>query len=337
MTGALNNKTVHVHLTRACNLECVHCYSLSGPTVSEALDVGPVALFLEDARAQGYEVVSFSGGEPFLHPGLFALAAHARALGLRATVVTNGTILAGRVNEEELRHFDLVAVSVDGKPQLHNEIRASASAFARMEKGLGLLRDVGVPFGVLHALTAYSLADLPWLADYAARAGARLFQIQPLGLVGAGADLTHWQLDGEVLSRAYLTALALRREYAGRMDVHIDLFNRDIVGATPEAITAKMTAGDRLADLVNPLVLMANGDVSPICHDMGERFRLGNINDGRLKDMAPDYLAFGHEVLVSFAAGLWAEVAPGLEWPYFNWYEMLETASHAEDVVRRQA
>jgi organic radical activating enzyme len=38
----------------------------------------------------GYQVVSISGGEPFLYRRLADLLRHARALGMQTTVITNG-------------------------------------------------------------------------------------------------------------------------------------------------------------------------------------------------------------------------------------------------------
>ena len=41
----------------------------------------------------GYRAVAFSGGEPLIYPGLMDALRRATALGLKAGVTTNGTLL----------------------------------------------------------------------------------------------------------------------------------------------------------------------------------------------------------------------------------------------------
>lgn len=73
-----------------CNLSCPHCsVPIEWP---DRLEI-PVALrFLEQAHAEGIEVLGFTGGEPFLYPEfLIAVTRRAAELGLRFDKVqTNG-------------------------------------------------------------------------------------------------------------------------------------------------------------------------------------------------------------------------------------------------------
>lgn len=75
MVGAIASKTVQVHLNRRCNLACAHCYSASGPRETEQLPAGALIDFLEEAANEGYGVVAFSGGEPFLYDDFAAVLA----------------------------------------------------------------------------------------------------------------------------------------------------------------------------------------------------------------------------------------------------------------------
>src|SRR5438093_1921260 len=145
----MSAKTVQVHLNRLCNLSCAHCYSRSGPSEHETLDPQIVYDFLRDARSLGYDVVAFSGGEPFLYPRFNDVLACASKLGFAAIAVTNGTLLTGD-RGECLKRLNLVGVSVDGPEHIHNAIRRSPTAFSRMAAGLDRLRAIGVPFGIAH-------------------------------------------------------------------------------------------------------------------------------------------------------------------------------------------
>lgn len=327
------NRTAQLHLSRLCNLSCLHCYSRSGPGVRESLPFELVRRFLADARDQGYEVAAFSGGEPFLHPQFREIVEATRALGLGAIAVTNGTILKGP-RAAALPLLDLVAVSVDGPEPVHNRLRGSSTAFSRMMEGLEVIRRSGVPFGIAHTVTRDSLVHLPWMADFARSAGAEVLQLHPLGLVGFAADHGLDGLDGETLARTYLTALALRAEHGEALRIHVDLFNREQIRARPALVVppAEAPAGAKLADVVNPLVLLSDGRVSPICHELAAAFPVADLDRDSLAGAAGAFLESGLPSLARFCRDLADRLLADEEgWPYLNWYELLavEAASSA--------
>jgi galactose oxidase len=112
------------------------------------LDVTIVCDVVSDAAAMGYQVVSFSGGEPLMYGGLEAVLAHAKRHGLLTTITTNGFFI-GRERLDRLRELvDILAVSLDGPSTIHNQIRGSAHAFDQSQRinfldftaGTGVLR-----------------------------------------------------------------------------------------------------------------------------------------------------------------------------------------------------
>ena len=75
----------------ACNFQCDHCITLSGPSVREAMGVSRGIRFLEQASDAGIKVIVFGGGEPFLFvEELFQLVAFASSLGMFTSMVSNG-------------------------------------------------------------------------------------------------------------------------------------------------------------------------------------------------------------------------------------------------------
>lgn len=341
MVGAIASKTVQVHLNRRCNLACAHCYSASGPHETEELPARALIGFLEEAANEGYGVVAFSGGEPFLYDDFAAVLEAAKALGLRRLAVTNGTVLTG-ARTKALALLDLVAVSVDGREAVHNRIRRSPTAFARMLKGLAVVRGAGLPFGIAHTVTRDSLADVPWMAEFAVEQGARVLQLHPLGMVGAAkTGLAGAGLDGEILARTWLTALALQAEYGERLAIHVDLFNRATLANRPELVVPGDGGEERevlLSDILNPLVVMANGELSPICHAMAPALRFGRIGSEPLSEIARRFRATTLGDLRTLCQELWQEVVADADgWPYLNWYELLETRAQRGKIPSVQA
>jgi hypothetical protein len=76
--------------TYQCNLACPHCCVPIEWT--DRLDIPTALRFLEQAHAEGIEVLGFTGGEPFLYPEfLVALSQRAAELGFRFDkLMTNG-------------------------------------------------------------------------------------------------------------------------------------------------------------------------------------------------------------------------------------------------------
>src|SRR5690242_9462370 len=114
--GLTGQAILQLHPTRRCNLRCLHCYSESGPYVAATTSLDVLRRVVSDAAALGYEVVSISGGEPLLYRELPALLAHAKGLGLRTTVTSNGMLLSERRLAELADVVDVLALSLDGRP-----------------------------------------------------------------------------------------------------------------------------------------------------------------------------------------------------------------------------
>ncbi|MEO0359589.1 MAG: radical SAM protein, partial [Pseudomonadota bacterium] len=89
-SGFLPDRTVHLHPLARCNLACRHCYSASSPQGTAMLSMEVLAPALAALRAEGYDALSLSGGEPMLYPDLAALLDRARGLGFRLAAITNG-------------------------------------------------------------------------------------------------------------------------------------------------------------------------------------------------------------------------------------------------------
>ena len=339
MTGALRIKTVQVHVSRRCNLACAHCYSRSGPREREALPVAALISLLGQAQAEGYQCLAVSGGEPLLYPRLGQVLDHAAALGLARIGVTNGT-LHRATDLALLGAFDLVAVSIDGPEAVHDALRGSPTAFARSVRGLRAMREAGISFGIAHTVTRDSLPHLRWMADFAVAEGAEVLQLHPLGAVGAASE-RFAPLDGEVCARTYLAAKVIAAKYAGRLRVHVDLFNLEDLRRAPERVVPPNpddVPQARLADLINPLVVMADGTLSPICHAMGPQHRIGRIGELPLKAHGRHFRRNRYPAFRRFCADLLDEVLADEDgWPYLNWYELLQTRSQRPSLSERAA
>jgi len=117
------------HLTRACQLECAHCYADSSPHVdrSDELPTSRWLKLVDDFAAQGGEQVLFTGGEALMHDGCLDLMAASRQRGLHVTLFSNG-LLVNRLADRIHQAVDQVQISVDGPDaESHDAIRGRNS------------------------------------------------------------------------------------------------------------------------------------------------------------------------------------------------------------------
>ena len=161
---AADKKPVVVwNVTRCCNLSCRHCYSRSdGRAARGELSTAEGRRLLESLAAFGCPVVLFSGGEPLLRPDILELIGAARALGLRAVLSTNGTLieppLAARLKELDLSY---VGVSLDGLREAHDRFRGRAGAFEAALAGLRACRQAGIKTGLRFTITRRNAGQIP--------------------------------------------------------------------------------------------------------------------------------------------------------------------------------
>lgn len=320
LTGML--PVIQVHPTRQCNLACAHCYTSSGPNIREHLPLEVLTAFVEDAVAHGYKQLALSGGEPLLYGQLEALLACARALGMRTTITSNGMLASGKRWARIAPLLDFAMISIDGTRNGHDEIRCCAGAYDKALSNLGVIRESGVPFGFIFTLTQHNVDSLESVVRLAAEQGARIVQVHPLGLHGrALATMSASRPDTIELLAAMAEASVLGQELA--------------VAVKVDAVTsAELTRGrcrfvpklpvSALTDIAPVLILLSDGSVIPLTHELDPLLWLGSLYDHRLSSLATTWLSNGSaNVLAAMCARTWAELTASTSGFVFDWCDEL--------------
>jgi len=322
------SRVLQIHPTRHCNLQCLHCYSLSGPRQREALSVDLLCAAIDDARLEAYDAVSVSGGEPLMYRGLVDVLAHARGRGMFTAITTNGMLLTDRAVERLAPVVDLVAVSIDGTVESHDRMRAKAGAFDAMERGLSVLRSHGVPFGLLFTLTQFNVSELAWVAEFAVAQGAWLLQVHPLHDSGAAVEnLSGWAPDSQEMAFASLESLRVIVEGDAKLRIQVDTGRREHLLEHPEEVFAGGAPDDLetmpLARLVHPLCIEASGRVSTLLHGFHREFELGNLHSRPLCELAVDWRSSRCAGFYDFCRRGWATLESDDGPSLVNWYDAL--------------
>src|SRR5271163_4240199 len=99
----------HIIPMRRCNLSCVYCNEYD--KVSDPVPTVEVVRRIDKLAALGTSIITISGGEPLLHPGLDEIIRAIRSHGAIATIITNGYLLTPeriqRLNRAGLEHLQI--------------------------------------------------------------------------------------------------------------------------------------------------------------------------------------------------------------------------------------
>src|SRR5215468_4495142 len=135
-------------LTNRCNFRCEYCHiplqQRDEMTTAEWLRA------IDDFWAGGMGRASLMGGEPLLRKDAGEIIHHLRRRGVHASMNTNGWLVPARIDEVAL--LDLVCVTLDGPPEVHDRQRHPGS-YARAIEAIEALRGRGVAVVTMSVIT----------------------------------------------------------------------------------------------------------------------------------------------------------------------------------------
>ena len=211
-------------ITNECNLACLHCIEESGPgkAFKDELDRAQVFEVIDQLMDHEVPYLTFSGGEPMLHPQFFEMVERVCARGGQLKVETNGHYLSPE-NCERLHRLGVkaVQVSLDG---------ASSSTFGRMRvrgdfdrtiAGVRNLRAAGVPIEVNFSPASFNVHEAGAIVDLAYELGAASFYSGRTMFTGNAVKAwRHLSLSDEQYDVFFGILRRKAEEYKGRMRVH---------------------------------------------------------------------------------------------------------------------
>jgi len=171
-------RRLSVELANICNLHCSYCFRSEDNLYSHQAEFFSLELLrriLDEARtAAQITRVSFTGGEPTLHPKFFQILETVGECGLQASFVTNGwhferTWPALTANRKAVSH---VAFSLDGVDrETHDRWRGNGS-FDRLIRAFSRCYFAQLPFAIKILVRRDLVDQLERIAIFAARLGA---------------------------------------------------------------------------------------------------------------------------------------------------------------------
>lgn len=222
-----------VELANICNLHCSYCFRSEDHLYSSQAEFFPVEL-LRRIIAEARDVanvarISFTGGEPTLHPQFAETLETVAAAGLTSSFVTNGwhfeRVWPSLVeNRKSISH---VAFSLDGiTRESHDRWRGNGS-FDRLVRAFSRCYMSGLPFVIKVSIRRDLVGQLEHIALFAARMGATALNFAHVMPTSAAVE-DESALDREERRVAEEEIALLARIF--KMDVRVDVgyYNIDV-------------------------------------------------------------------------------------------------------------
>ncbi|MEM9557743.1 MAG: radical SAM protein [Acidobacteriota bacterium] len=165
-----------VELTYRCNLDCFFCYNDVGLKGRPLDDAQYFALF-EDLAAMQVMNLTFTGGEPTVHPSFLTLGRRARELGFVVRIKSNGHALAGRLLRTIRETIDpfVVELSLHGaEASSHDRQTRVPGSFERLLETLRDARTLGQRVKLNATLTRWNEHQIEEMFALADGLGVRL-------------------------------------------------------------------------------------------------------------------------------------------------------------------
>jgi len=181
--------TLQWHITQACDLHCKHCYDR---TNRDQVTLDQAVRILDDLRTfcKGKNVagaISFTGGNPLLHPAFTEIYRAAAARGFTTAILGNPAPAEQITKLIDIQMPAFFQVSLEGLREHNDTIRGNGH-FDRIMAFLEVLRKLTVSSMVMLTLTRENIDQVLPLAEVL-RGKTDIFHFNRLSLVGEGAHL----------------------------------------------------------------------------------------------------------------------------------------------------
>ena len=189
----MKNRVIVWRITQQCNLLCRFCsYSREVERKrdeADAQEILRVADVLGDYKALTGDsiLVSWIGGEPFLHKDISALSAHLHSRGIGISATTNGIPLNGQTLADINRYFSEIVFSLDGFEPHSDAVRQFDGYFRTVTEKIRLLHQMrsdsgsGLKIKVNTILMRRNIAEFEAFCEYLAEIGVDEVTFNRLG------------------------------------------------------------------------------------------------------------------------------------------------------------
>ena len=130
-----------------CNCRCVMCDIWKANSEKKEISTDDLQKHIQSFQQLGVKRVALSGGEALMHSNLWVFCELLKKIGIKISLLSTGVTLKNHA-QHVIQYCDDVIVSLDGSPEIHNQIRNIPNAFEKLAEGVMALRTIDPSFKV---------------------------------------------------------------------------------------------------------------------------------------------------------------------------------------------
>ena len=188
-------KQISVEIIHRCPNKCIHCSSFSSPLCQDVIPEEVVFEIIDGAKRLETEVLSISGGEPFLHKDLVSIVEYAKKQELAVYVYSSGIVLNGsgqvgslsRETLSELKRINVDKIIFD-LPAVHENVydnfMGTKGQLGYALESISRAKDQGIFTEIHFVPTKINIDEIDGIIAYAK--AENLDRVSFLGLVPHG-------------------------------------------------------------------------------------------------------------------------------------------------------
>ena len=162
--GGRTPLVVVLNTTFRCNLKCGYCYGQYFNRSDTDFSTDELLKLIDDLGKMGTRSITLGGGEPLVRNDIGDIIKRIKEKGLECGMNTNGTLIPKRINE--LKHIDMVTVSIDGPKEMNDKNRGEGS-FDKIMAGIEAALDSGIKTHTTTVITKYNYDCVDWIVEMA--------------------------------------------------------------------------------------------------------------------------------------------------------------------------
>ncbi|ARE20922.1 radical SAM protein [Lactococcus lactis] len=174
-------KYLFIRLHEACNAGCWFC-NFAKSNDRFRLSPEKYQEILEECLRQKVNYIRFTGGEPLLDLNLPTYIRQATDLGIKCSIITNGSLLSRNVAKLKAAGLSQIIVSIDDIGENHNNNRQIKDLYNKAIDGLKRCKELGILTRVNTVCGPHNYKRMPQLKEEFSKIGVDYWELSALKL-----------------------------------------------------------------------------------------------------------------------------------------------------------
>ncbi len=167
-----NRRGFIVSVTTRCNFHCPHCLREEvdkRKTINRDLPISVLEEALKEGKKINFQFVSFTGGEPILHPQFEEMISLTNKYGYRFNFASNGWLHKEYwdILKKYFQNLDFIFLSLDGTTsEVHDAVRNKLGSFDKLIETISFYKKQNLPLMATFCVTKKNFHQIEKLPDF---------------------------------------------------------------------------------------------------------------------------------------------------------------------------